>query len=487
MQNLPKTDIEKKGIEWLKKSLDLVPIELNELDWKVNISDDKDKFARHLSAFSNQTNGGFLVFGVDDMGVPFGVTQEECKTIITSIANRIRSSIEPPNKISHFIYEYKGVTLLLIYIYESTIKPVKVKSGNIYDCYLRSGGQTRLMTKDEFIDAVKRSHGVKFEEDLAKESLGPSEVIEYIDFKAYYRLLKTPIPESLESILDFLSKDNLINEVDGKYNITNLGALLLAKNINEFPNLSRKAVRVIKYKGKDRLNSEMEQVGVRGYAAGFEGLIDYVSKLLPSNEVIEKALRQNVPMYPIKALRELIANALIHQDLEGRGVSPMIEIFEDRIEITNPGRPLIDTLRFIDHPPKSRNEKLASLMRRFRMCEERGMGIDRVVASCALYQLPAPNFLSTDSDTKVILYAYKDLNRMDKEDKIRACFQLCVLNWVSNLKTTNETVRQRFDIKTSNYPMASRIINDTIKKGLIKIGNPENTSPKYTYYTPFWV
>ncbi len=54
----------------------------------------------------------------------------------------------------------------------------------------------------------------------------------------------------------------------------------------------------------------------------------------------------------------------------------MVEIFDDRIEITNPGEPLVDTQRFIDTPPKSRNETLASMMRRFRICEERGSGID---------------------------------------------------------------------------------------------------------------
>ena len=68
----------------------------------------------------------------------------------------------------------------------------------------------------------------------------------------------------------------------------------------------------------------------------------------------------------------------------------MIEIFDDRIEITNPGEPLVDTQRFLDSPPKSRNETLASLMRRVGICEERGSGIDKVVFQVELYQLPAP-------------------------------------------------------------------------------------------------
>tara|TARA_Y100000588_G_C14109074_1_gene862172 strand:- start:133 stop:348 length:216 start_codon:yes stop_codon:yes gene_type:complete len=71
-----------------------------------------------------------------------------------------------------------------------------------------------------------------------------------------------------------------------------------------------------------------------------------------------------------------VANALIHQDFFATGTEPMVELFDDRIEVTNLGEPLVDTQRFLDNPPTSRNETLASLMRRFRISEERGSGID---------------------------------------------------------------------------------------------------------------
>src|SRR5690606_3908671 len=136
--------------------------------------------------------------------------------------------------------------------------------------------------------------------------------------------------------------------------------------------LKRKAMRVVAYKGDDRIQAEREQEGGKGYAAGFEGLIGYVNTLVPTNEVIEQALRKTVPMYPELAVREVVANAIIHQDFSVTGAGPMVEIFKNRMEITNPGEPLVSTDRFVDTPPKSRNEALASLMRRFGVCEERG-------------------------------------------------------------------------------------------------------------------
>ena len=87
--------------------------------------------------------------------------------------------------------------------------------------------------------------------------------------------------------------------------------------------------------------------------------------LVPSNEVIEQALNVEMPMFPEIAVREIVANALIHQDFFATGSGPLVEIFADRVEVTNLGEPLVETLRFLDAPPKSRNEGTAASMRRF--------------------------------------------------------------------------------------------------------------------------
>ena len=191
-------------------------------------------------------------------------------------------------------------------------------------------------------------------------------------------------------------------------------------------------------------------------------------------------------MYPELAIRELVANALLHQDLHSKGNGPLFEIFADRIEITNPGIPLINTLRFIDEPPQSRNEAMASLMRRLNICEERGSGIDKVVFHVELFQLPAPEFLVTENHTKAILFAYKPLKDMSKDDKVRACYQHACLCYVSNLEMTNATLRKRFGIEDQNAALASRILGDTVDSGLIRPYDPSSTSRKHSRYVPYW-
>jgi ATP-dependent DNA helicase RecG len=207
--------------------------------------------------------------------------------------------------------------------------------------------------------------------------------------------------------------------------------------------------------------------------------------VLPSNEVMGQALRDTVPMFPELAVRELVANALIHQDLHATGMGPMVEIFEDRIEITNPGVPLVNPDRFVDTPPRSRNESLASLMRRFGICEERGSGIDKVVSQVEYYQLPAPLFEVPPDCMRVVLFAHKDVRDMDKAERVRACYLHACLQYVTRKQMTNRTLRERFGIEERNAADASRWLKEACKAGVIVLED-ETVGTRSWRYVPYW-
>src|SRR5665811_64494 len=325
-----------------------------------------------------------------------------------------------------------------------------------------------------------------FEDGVATERAAADDVLRLLDYPAYFDLLERPLPANRDGIVDALVDDRLILSSDaGGWDITNLGAILFAKRLDAFHTLRRKAVRVIQYRGNDRTETLKEQEGGKGYASGFEGLIGYINGLLPANEVVGQALRRIVPMLPELAIRELLANALIHQDFSATGTGPMVEIFEDRIEITNPGEPLVDTQRFVDTPPRSRNESLASLMRRFRICEERGSGIDKVVSQVELFQLPAPLFESPEGFTRTVLFAHKPLADMDKADRIRACYLHACLRYVTRKAMTNASLRERFGIAERNASIASRLLNEAVEAGLIVVADPD-VGTRSRSYLPFW-
>lgn len=226
-----------------------------------------------------------------------------------------------------------------------------------------------------------------------------------------------------------------------------------------------------------------------GSAVAFEAAVAFINSQLPQNEPVGQAFRQEVRVHPEQAIRDLVANCLIHQELSVTGTGPMVEIFDSRMEITNPGEPLVDTLRFIDTPPKTRNEAMAAMMRRMKICEEAGTGIDKVIEAIEAFQLPAPDFTAITTTqpgfTKATLFAPRKLNDMDSKERIRACYQHACLCHVSGGRMTNASMRQRFGIEEHNAAKASRIIAEALAADLIMPFDPDQ-GKKYARYLPFW-
>lgn len=486
--NLPRSE---EYLINLMKELVSLPSETGWIEFKEN-NDKPDEIGEYISALSNTAvlNGkshAYLIWGVNNLshdivGTKFRASQTKIGN--EELENWLLRSLAP--KIFFKFYEINsdGKDLVILEIEKATAKPVQFKGNE----YIRIGTYKKLL-KD--FPETERSLWRAFEQNIyedmiAKDYLSESEVLSYIDYPSYFELLKIPLPEDRKRIIEKLSEEDLIvkNSI-GSWDITNLGAVLFAKKLSDFKFLKRKAVRVIQYSGNSRIETIREQEGAKGYATGFEGLIGFVNNLLPRNEVIGRALRKELPMYPELAVRELIANALIHQDFILRGTGPMVEIFYDRMEITNPGKPLVNIERFLDTPPKSRNEVLAAFMRRIGVCEERGSGFDKVVYQTELYQLPAPIIEVSEEHTKVILFAHVDFKDMSKEDKIRACYLHACLKYVTRDYMTNTSLRQRFGLKDKDISSVSRIIKDAIDSNMIKASDP-NTAPRYLKYIPYW-
>lgn len=325
-----------------------------------------------------------------------------------------------------------------------------------------------------------------FERQIALPDQSAPEVLRLLDYPDLFERLDRTAPTDQAAILDALAADDMIRRNDaGHWDITNLGAILIARDLTAFPTVARKAVRLIVYGGKGRIKTERELDGKKGYAVGFDGLMTYLKALLPRNEVIGDAIRRDVPMYPDLAIRELIANALIHQDFTVTGTGPMVEVFEDRIEVTNPGEPLGDIQRLLDQPPRSRNEAMAAFMRRIGLCEERGSGVDKVVFETERYQLPPPRWELVNGWSRAILFAHKDLREMDRVERVHACYLHASLRREQREPMTNTSLRERFGIEEHNASTASRIIRDALDAGMIKAYDPDQAK-RNSRYLPFW-
>lgn len=451
----------------------------------------KEEIGERISALANSAcllnqPFAYLVYGVENMTHDILGTSFSSKNFMVGneelelwLLNRLNPRID----FQCFDFEYSDGKKLVLYKIPAA-ENVPVKFLNI--SYVRVNSSTRrLLDYPEKEKQIWKNEVMeKFLLNIALKGLSMSDVTKYLSTETYFDLMKLPYPSNTEGVLNRFKEEYLVSEYDGQYAITNLGALLFAKNLNDFPGLSRKAIRVIKFKGKNKVETERDLIGTKGYALAFTGLLEWINGQLPANEEIGRSLRRDVRMYPEIAIREIVANSIIHQDLSIKGF-PTVEIYSDRIEISNPGQPIIQTDRFIDEYG-TRNERLADIMRRMGFCEEKGSGLDKTIFYVELYQLPPIKITVQENRTIVSIYSYKKLNNMDKLERQNACYQHACLKYVSNEKMTNQSLRERLGIEEQNSALVSRIIKDTIDAKLVKDDNPETQSRKYRKYIPWW-
>ena len=325
-----------------------------------------------------------------------------------------------------------------------------------------------------------------WETGVAQPFANEDAVLADLDVESYFKLLRLPAPDGVKRTLSALEQDRLISpDVGGKWNISNLGAILLAKDLRDFePNLARKAIRFVAYDGDDRTATVTHREDfLRGYANGFEDLNAHVNILLPAREDGGAPIRDARTFVPPVTVREVVANALIHQDMTVGGAGPTIELFRNRLEITNPGTPLVAPERFIDFPPRSRNEALASLMRRFGLCEEMGTGVDKVIAAAEQGRLPPPEFQAEENATRTILFGPRRFAEMTAEERQRACYQHTVLRFLGGSRMRNATLRERLGVEEHNSAQISGVIRHALDADLIR---PADRARPRSGYVPFW-
>jgi ATP-dependent DNA helicase RecG len=438
---------------------------------------DSEKLFAYCVAIANE-GGGRLLLGIKDKPVPRPIVGTQAFPDLNAVSLSIFNKLHFRVRVEECLHSAGRILVFRI-----PSRPVGSPYSLEGQFLMRCGESTIPMTEDKLREIFSETKEHWLEEAATPSSVSAQDVVELLDTQAFFGLLKLPYPTTRAEVVNRLEEVRLIVSLGDKYSIKRIGAILLAKKLDSFFGLERKAPRVVVYSGQSKLETKLDHPGIRGYAVGFSGLVKFVCSLLPQNEVIEDAIRKQIKLISADVIRELIANALIHQDFAIEGTSVMIEIYNDRVEITNPGKPVVPVERFIDGC-HSRNERFAALMRKIGICEEKGSGIDRVVNVAEVYQLPAPDFRGGYDNTRVTIYGPKKFLQMDGDDRVRACYQHCALKYVMHERMTNTSLRKRFGLDPEKSSSASGVIAQTIEAGLIK--RKEGASKKYAKYLPFW-
>lgn len=471
------------------------PSETEWLEFKEG-NGDPERVGKDISALANAAayhgrDYAYKLWGVDDgtrqlKGTPFDPLTKKAKGN-QDLQIWLRSQLSSNANYDFKKIEHEGRSFVVLKIWAATGQPVYFDG----TAYIRVGSSTTKLVAGSAKEAElwRRLQTGLFEERLAEKDVLPSEVSELLDIESYFDLLHVKKPSSLEGMMTELHEQGLVAYQDnGRCAVTNLGALLVARKMSAFPGLRKRALRIVRFEGKGSFNILDDVCFDRGYALALPEAERHIMSMIPAREVVDGAFRRIETVYPQRAVRELLSNTVIHQDLTDGTTGPMVGIYDNRLEFCNPGVTLIPTERVLNAQPKTRNGELARCMRHMDLCEEGGTGWDLAVAACEAMHIPAPRMTSEEGmGTRVTLFGDRAYDRMTKAERKAAVYWHACLAYAQDEPMGNQSLRGRFgldDSKASSVAM-SRLIRECCNEGLIKEEDAD-AGTKYRRYIPFW-
>jgi ATP-dependent DNA helicase RecG len=474
----------------LLESLCALPRETGWVEFKENRFNE-DSVGKYVSSLANSAmfegkDAAYLVFGVRDEGHSVvGTTVDLLGETVgaESFIFWLNKQLEPRISITVESFDYNGKRVEILCIDPGYMQPVKFKQVP----YIRIGSNQQPLSK--YPERERALWQITSRYSFETSSLADRMTFDEISENFSYKSLLEKVGQFADT--NVTAKDRLIglglikDDLQGRFEIASLLAIACARDFNHFPSLENKGTRVVTYKGKDKLDAADDQEGRRGHLTTFQTLLQYVMDRIPSSEQMLHGVRTKVYSIPEKSIREFLANALVHQDFTEMGSRPMVEVFKDKVRITNPGSPLVSVDRFIDTPSKTRNPKFAKLMRDAGFCEERGSGVDRAIREIEKASLPPPLIESIEGSTVVTVFMPRRFADMTPDERVRACFQHACLGYERGEPMSNSSLRERFGLSQKQYPQVSNVIRDAMEASRIRPLN-EDQGNRNARYVPFY-
>ena len=477
------------NLEILVRGLIALPKEKPYVEFKMNESD-PNYIGIRIAALSNmaalsERSCAYMVWGIDDStheihgtSVHFSNWKKGNEDIIPYWRNMLSPRIELYGH--DLVIDGKDVAVLEIQA--ASYVPTKYQSIaycriDTYTKPLKDYPETerRLWSILDHLPAELRS---------VAANIGANEAEELMDVAGYFHSVGRNMPSTEGERTRYLLDEGFLSDSGyEKYSITALGALLFGKDIGRFRSLEGKQIRIVRYEGNDRLWTKGREAFANGYALSFEQAFVSIMKSIQSADQFSNGIRVDAYRLPPIAVREALTNAIIHQDLlEGYG--PLIEVFQDRIEVSSAGDLGVSPDRIIDIVPKPRNKALAMFLRRINIGDSAGSGFDKMALAMEKEHLMAPLIEENPTGVRLTLFMEKTFDTMSQDEKLLCLYDHAVLKYLDHRPATNGSVRERFGLPVSAKYQISRLLSISVEKGLLK--KKEDSGKKDAFYLPYW-
>jgi ATP-dependent DNA helicase RecG len=361
-------------------------------EFKVRVSNKVKELTEEICAFANAA-GGVLLIGVDDQNQIQGVVIDNEKR---SAIQHSLHDITPTLFCPFYVVDVEGKSIGVIEVASGTQKPYTL-SGAIY---VRQGPNSQKITSlEQMRDFFQQSDRIYFDEGLCYDFHAASDLDElfFEEFRIDSRLSSAVSREQIIKNLKLSSPDNIFK---------NGGVLFFGKNPENY--FEKAVIRCVAFDGIDKQHIIDDKVFGGALMRQYQQAMQWLKQKLNVRYLIEGGgPRKEIWEIPELAFKEAIINALSHRDYYDKGARTTIELFADRVEITNPGG-LVSAISPHEFGTKShsRNPLLFGLFERLDMVEQIGSGITRIKNLMLEQKLPLPEF-KTEGMFTVVFQRYE--------------------------------------------------------------------------------
>lgn len=422
--------------------------------YRIEFKESLDKsFIEEVCAFAN-SSGGKIILGVSDKGIIKGINTDN------SFRSRIQDSLRQLQPSLNVGMEIEG-NLIVVDVPDGNDKPYACSRG----FFIRNGANSQKLTRNEIIEYFQKEGRIRFDELKNDKAVFENDFDERA-FKDFLNL--AGITHSIDRMSLLRNLDCITD--DGKF--TNAGVLFFARDIDFL--LNHAIVVCVLYKGTEKVNILDKKDFKGNIVENINNAILFVKRHTNVQYKIEKLQREEIPDIPDIALREAIINAVCHRDYFDKSSNVLIEVFDDRVEISNPGG-LPSGLKPSDFGRKSvaRNPLIASLLNRINYIEKVGTGINRIKQAVAENERSSVEF-SFDSGFSVIFRKLELTPETGLGEKLGERLgenELAIVKEISNdPNITIAELSQRVEISTTAI---ENNITKLKEKGILKRVGPD--------------
>lgn len=384
---------------------------------------DSAKLMRYCCALSCE-GGGKMVFGVSDDKQVVG-TQAFADPAKTEhdIHNRIglRCTFET--------LQADGKRVLILHIPRSVVGHPTSYEGRYW---MRSGESLAPMSPERLRELLNEGAPSYLDEnEPGTHSWDEIKLLPAVE--RYYELIGSRMPGEETQIRDFLRMHFVERTAfdASLFYIRRLGAITLARSLNDFPDVEHHTIRVMRLRGTSITDMVFDRTYSKGYAVVFDDVIDQINALLPVNEDFADGLRDEHRDFSLVAVREIVVNACVHQD-------------------------------FMEHG-----------------------GIDRALENIEKQQTDAPEFIVKTRSTTVELRKGR-FEDMGMKERVNAAYLHCCLQTAKGGFLTNSSLRERFGLSKAKTAVTSQVIAAAVDAGLIFLDPATKGSRRTARYLPFY-